>query len=171
MSSFIYMERNKSFRYTHFSYSFFGESFNLWRPLLMMALYYQTKAPISFWCRRRLNPRSLIQPSEILPVELIGTHHTFLFLNQKAVDFSKTIFVLNTYHLLFLTTQKIFYLLQNLWEKKVLQRAYILRAVQARKVNQQRWLGCCILGITCRNYLSNYIGYTVDGTICLKTVT
>ena len=23
----------------------------------------------------------------------------------------------------------------------------------------------------CRNYLSNYIGYTVDGTICLKTVT
>ena len=57
------------------------------------------------------------------------------------------------------------------WEKKVLQRAYILRAVQARKDNQQRWLGCCILGTTCRNYLSNYIGYTVDGTICLKIVT
>ena len=93
------------------------------------------------------------------------------FLNQKAVDFSKTIFVLNTYHLLLLTTQKIFYLLQNFWEKKVLQRSYILRAVQTCKDNQQRWLGCCILGIMCRNYLSNYIGYTVDGTICLKTVT
>ena len=52
---------------------FFFESFNLWRPLLMIALYHQTKTPISFWCRRELNLRSLIQPSEILPVELTGT--------------------------------------------------------------------------------------------------
>ena len=58
-----------------------------------------------------------------------------------------------------------------LWKKKVLQRAYILRAVQAHKDNQQRQLDCCILGTTCKNYLSNYIGYTVDGTICLKIVT
>ena len=41
----------------------------------MIALYYQTKIPISFWCRRELNPRSFIQPSEILPVELIETYY------------------------------------------------------------------------------------------------
>ena len=28
-----------------------------------------------FWCRRRLNPRSFIQLSEILPVELTETHY------------------------------------------------------------------------------------------------
>ena len=49
------------------------ESFNLWRLLLMIVLYHQTKSSINFWCRRGLNPRSLIQPSETLPVELIGT--------------------------------------------------------------------------------------------------
>ena len=53
---------------------FFRESFNLWRPLLMIAHYHQIKTPISFWCRRRLNFRSLIQPSETLPVELTETH-------------------------------------------------------------------------------------------------
>ena len=37
-------------------------------------LYHQTKTPISFWCRQGLNPRSLIQPSKTLPVELTGTH-------------------------------------------------------------------------------------------------
>ena len=40
----------------------------------MVAHYHQTKTPISFWCRRGLNSRSLIQLSETLPVELIGTH-------------------------------------------------------------------------------------------------
>ena len=49
---------------------FFRESFNLWRPLLMISLYNQTKTTINFWCRRGLNPKSLIQPSEILPVKL-----------------------------------------------------------------------------------------------------
>ena len=53
---------------------FFLESFNLWRPLLMITLYHQTKTPISFWCRRGLNPRSLIRPSETLLIELTGTH-------------------------------------------------------------------------------------------------
>ena len=38
-------------------------------------LYHQTKTPIGFWCRRGLNLRSLIQPSETLPVELTGTHN------------------------------------------------------------------------------------------------
>ena len=41
----------------------------------MIAPYYQTKISISFWCRRGLNPRSFIQPSEILPVELIETYY------------------------------------------------------------------------------------------------
>ena len=62
------------FTSTYF-YTFFLESFNLWRPLLMIALYHQTKTPISFWCRQGLNPKFLIQPSEILPVELTKTHN------------------------------------------------------------------------------------------------
>ena len=46
----------------------------------MIAHYYQTKTPISFWCRRGLNPRSLIQPPKTLPVELTRTHKmTFFF--------------------------------------------------------------------------------------------
>ena len=32
--------------------------------------YHQTKTPISFWYRRRLNPRSPIQSLKILPDEL-----------------------------------------------------------------------------------------------------
>ena len=47
-----------------FFFFVFWESFNLWRPYLMIALYYQTKTPINFWYRQRLNFRSLIQPSE-----------------------------------------------------------------------------------------------------------
>ena len=37
-------------------------------------LYHQTKIPIDFWCRQRLNPRYLIQLSETLPVELTRTY-------------------------------------------------------------------------------------------------
>ena len=40
----------------------------------MIALYHQTKILISFRCRQGLNPRSLIQLSETLSVELIDTH-------------------------------------------------------------------------------------------------
>ena len=39
----------------------------------MIIHYHQIKIPISF-----LNPKSLIQPSEILPVELTGTHNSSL---------------------------------------------------------------------------------------------
>ena len=39
----------------------------------MMALYYQTKTLISFWYRRGLNSRSLIQLSKILSIELRKT--------------------------------------------------------------------------------------------------
>ena len=40
----------------------------------MIAFYHQIKTPINFWCRQGLNSKSLIQPSEILPVELVETH-------------------------------------------------------------------------------------------------
>ena len=40
----------------------------------MIAIYYQTKTLISFWCTWGLNPRSLIQPLKTLLVELTGTH-------------------------------------------------------------------------------------------------
>ena len=56
------------------TFFFLRKSSNVWRPLLIIALYHQTKTSINFWCRQGLNPRSLIQPSEILPVELTGTH-------------------------------------------------------------------------------------------------
>ena len=51
---------------------FFLESFNLWRSLLMVTPYHQIKILISFWCRRGLNLKSLIQLLETLLVELIG---------------------------------------------------------------------------------------------------
>ena len=35
--------------------------------------YHQIKTQISFWCKRGLNPKSLIQPSETLLVELTET--------------------------------------------------------------------------------------------------
>ena len=41
----------------------------------MISLYHQSKTLISFWCRWGLNPRSLIQPPETLPIELGGTHN------------------------------------------------------------------------------------------------
>ena len=41
------------------------------------AFYHQTKTPIGFLCRQGLNPESLIQLSETLPVELTGTHLYF----------------------------------------------------------------------------------------------
>ena len=43
------------------------------------AFYHQTKTPIGFLCRQGLNPESLIQPSETLPVELTGTHLESVF--------------------------------------------------------------------------------------------
>ena len=61
---------------------FFLESFNIWRPLLMIVLYLQTKIPISFLCKWKLSPISLIQPSETLPIELTGTHNIIRELKQ-----------------------------------------------------------------------------------------
>ena len=44
----------------------------------------QTKTPIGFWCRRGLNPISLIQPLETLPVKLTRTH-MFLILDVAVI--------------------------------------------------------------------------------------
>ena len=52
-------------------YIYIFENFNLWRLFLMMAHCHQTKIPIDFRCRQKLNPRFLIQLSETLPVNLI----------------------------------------------------------------------------------------------------
>ena len=60
--------------YIYFFLFFFRKSFNLWRPLQMIAHYYRTKISIGFWCSWGLNPRSLIQLSEILLIELTGSH-------------------------------------------------------------------------------------------------
>ena len=41
----------------------------------MITLCHQTKTPFNFWYKRELNPKSHIQSSEILLVELTGTHN------------------------------------------------------------------------------------------------
>ena len=38
-------------------------------------IYHQTKKSINFWCRRRVEPKSLIQLQETLLVELTRTHN------------------------------------------------------------------------------------------------
>ena len=40
-------------------FDFFLKDFNLWLPLLMITLYYQTKTSIDFWCKQELNSDSL----------------------------------------------------------------------------------------------------------------
>ena len=59
---------------------FFLREFQYMTSALNDVLYYQTKTPIGFWCKRRLNPRFFIQPSGILLVELTGTYHFNYFL-------------------------------------------------------------------------------------------
>ena len=49
----------------------------------MIVIYYQTKTPICFWCKRRLNSRSLIQPSETLPAKLTGINFLRMTLCNK----------------------------------------------------------------------------------------
>ena len=75
--AFAYDNIRKPLQKGHFTMIFFfKENFNLWRSLLIIALYHHIKTPIGFWWRQRLNPRSLIQPSETLSVELTGTHNS-----------------------------------------------------------------------------------------------
>ena len=40
----------------------------------MIVFYHQTKIPIGFWCRQKLNSRSLIQQLETLLIKLVETH-------------------------------------------------------------------------------------------------
>ena len=49
----------------------------------MIVIYYQTKTPIGFWCKRRLNSRSLIQPSETLLAKLTGINFLRMTLCNK----------------------------------------------------------------------------------------
>ena len=49
-------------------------------------LYYLTKTLISFYCRRGLNPKSLIQLSETLLVELTETHVLSLKLRNLSLS-------------------------------------------------------------------------------------
>ena len=74
-----------------FFFFFLRDSFNVWRPLLIIDLYYQIKTPISFLCKQGLNLRSLIQPSEILPIEQIETHKQIIGLDSRN-------FLFNTRH-------------------------------------------------------------------------
>ena len=68
-----------------FNSFFFKNSFNLWCPLLMIVIYQQIKTPIGL-CRQWLNPRSFIQQSEILSVEVTGIHH-YLMLGCIVLQF------------------------------------------------------------------------------------
>ena len=59
---------------------FFKESFNLWRPLLMMALYHQSKTPISFWvfcsmCKISLFLFNLVGDLRYVTIFLHLLHH------------------------------------------------------------------------------------------------
>ena len=76
------------------SFFFFFECFKLQRPYLMIALYHQTKTPISFWCRRGLNPKSLIQPSETLLIDnsLVNFDTIYIILYGTSVIYFRKIF-------------------------------------------------------------------------------
>ena len=56
-----------------------------------------TKTPINFWCRQGLNLRSLIQPSETLPVKLTKTH---LFIVMLVLNMDMPKYCSNTSDLL-----------------------------------------------------------------------
>ena len=50
------------------------------------ALYHQTKIPIGFWYRRGLNPKSLIQLLETLPVKLTGTINPYNIIVRNTIS-------------------------------------------------------------------------------------
>ena len=77
------------------------------------SFYHQTKTPISFWCRRRLNPRFFIQPSETLLIELTGTHY-YAIINYKLL---MAIFALN--HTRLIQAKPNFLFLLYVWPKSI----------------------------------------------------
>jgi len=52
----------------------------------MIVLYYQIKTLIGFWCKRELNHKSLIQPSEILSVEVTEIHVLLITLSYNKLQ-------------------------------------------------------------------------------------
>ena len=81
---------------------FFWKSFNWWCLFLMImiVLYHQIKTSISFWCKRRLNPKSLIQPLKILPIKLTETHKlTNVLEGRRYSPFFSFLFFLFLIHL------------------------------------------------------------------------
>ena len=59
--------------------------------------YHQTKTIIDFWCRRGLNLRFLIQPSENLLVKLTSTHNFLSSLTHTKDIFN--IFIIPNKHI------------------------------------------------------------------------
>ena len=55
--------------------------------IIRLVLYHQTKTPINFWCRQKLNPKFLIQPSKTLSVELTETNEHLFYLNNHFYTF------------------------------------------------------------------------------------
>ena len=55
---------------------------------------YSTKTPIDFWCRWRSNLRSLMQPQETLPVELIHIENNYYLVTSWITEFCWTIYIL-----------------------------------------------------------------------------
>ena len=78
----------------------------------MIAIYHQTKTPISFWYKWKLNLRSPIQLSDTLPVELTGTHKSSFNLVLEKITFS------------FATMHDIFYSLVHM--RKIVLRPHVL---------------------------------------------
>ena len=73
------VENNFISHQAFFFFSFY-QSFNLWRPLMIIALLLSNQNT-SFWYWQKLNLRYLIQPSEILSVKLTRTHLSHTKLN------------------------------------------------------------------------------------------
>ena len=53
-AKYKYLYPNYHILYIKYKVVFFLKSFNLWRLLLMITLYHQTKTPINFWYRWRI---------------------------------------------------------------------------------------------------------------------
>ena len=90
---------------------FFKENFNLWYPLLMIILYNQIKTSINFWCWQRLNPKSFIQPTEILLIKLTGTHKHYFNYSRYCFNYN-----LSSKHIVKIIMKRVVPLiLTNLW--------------------------------------------------------
>ena len=78
---------------------FFLREFQSIASTLDDAFYYQSKTLIGFWCRRGLNPKSLIQLLEILPVELTRTYCALYILKSLIKIKNKTVFLIYTLYI------------------------------------------------------------------------